>query len=631
MKRFKLLVLTGVVLLFAFSSVISSQRHSQMTNLLSLSMKTVSWSAAELEMELIKLKHAFRRVALSDLPAEQARLRFEIFWSRVEVLAVGEEARDFRSHPGVELLLQNLEKSLTRMEPQVMALTDGDAGAAKLLRQLEPMEQQIRRLNVQSFSGDRALFSLKRVFDLQYEANIYLLGLLISGAILVILVIRESQNNRRQAMHDSLTNLPNRNLFQKRLELAISKGRRKQLRVAVYMMDMNGFKEINDQLGHAAGDQLLREVAARLKNSIGEGEMVARLGGDEFGILQQSVAGPDEALVFARQLAAEINTPVSIMGQRISPRLSIGISLFPGDALQPDKLLNNADTAMYAAKNDDVCCRLFEQEMENRALRQRILAEDLARAIAQDQLQQLYQPIVSMKSRRVILVEALLRWRHPVYGEVSPLEVVSVAEQSGLAESLNFWVMTRACRQNMAWRAEGLVPPQVSVNISPMMYSRYDLVAMVERVLDETGLPADQLVIEVTEDTTMQDIESSPQILSRLRALGVELALDDFGTGHSSLSHLKQMPFQKLKIDKSFVRELESDPRDIELIKAIIQMAHGLGMQVVAEGIEEYSSYRQLCLQGCEYAQGYLLYKPLPSHEIGQVISGNQCPGLLQG
>ncbi|BDY03475.1 EAL domain-containing protein [Ferrimonas sp. YFM] len=630
MKRFKLLVLTCVVLLFAFSSVISSQRHSQMTNLLSLSMKTVSWSAAELEMELIRLQHAFRRVALSDLPADEARLRFEIFWSRVEVLAVGEEARDFRGHPGVEQLLQELRASLTRMDSQVMALSDGDVSALELLTQLAPMEEQVRQLNVRSFSGDRALFSLKRVFDLQYEANIYLLGLLLSGAFLVILVIRESRNNRRQALHDSLTNLPNRNLFQKRLELAISKGRRKQHKVAVYMMDMNGFKEINDQLGHAAGDQLLREVAARLKNSIGKGELVARLGGDEFGVLQQGVTGRDQALVFARQLAAEINTPVTILGQRISPRLSIGISLFPEDALQPDKLLNNADTAMYAAKNEEMCCRLFEQEMENRALRKRILAEDLKRAIAQDQLQQLYQPIVSVVDRRVILVEALLRWRHPVYGDISPLEVVALAEQSGLAESLNFWVMTKACHQNMAWRCEGLNPPQVSVNISPMMYSRYDLVAMVERVLAETGLPAEQLVIEVTEDTTMQDIESSPQILSRLRGLGVELALDDFGTGHSSLSHLKKMPFQKLKIDKSFVRELEASPRDVELIRAIIHMAHGLGMQVVAEGIEEYSSFRQLSQQGCEYAQGYLLYKPLPSGEIGQILSSDASVELLQ-
>ncbi|WP_051216007.1 putative bifunctional diguanylate cyclase/phosphodiesterase [Ferrimonas futtsuensis] len=631
MKRFKLLVLAGVVLLFAFSSVISSQRHSQMSNLLSHSMKTVSWSAAELEMELIKLQHAFRRVALSDLPADEARLRFEILWSRVQVLAVGEEARDFRSHPGVEPLLQDLGASLVHLDSQVMALTDGDLRALELMKQLQPMEALVRQLNVQSFSGDRALFNLKRVFDLQYEANIYLFGLLISGAVLVILVIRESRNNRRQALHDSLTNLPNRNLFQKRLELAISKGRRKQQRVAVYMMDMNGFKEINDQLGHAAGDQLLREVAARLKNSIGEGELVARLGGDEFGILQQNVAGSDQALVFARQLAAEVNTPVTILGQRISPRLSIGVSLFPEDARQPDKLLNNADTAMYAAKNEEMCCRLFEQEMENRALRKRILADDLARAIAQDQLQQLYQPIVSMKSRRVILVEALLRWRHPVYGDISPLEVVAIAEQSGLAESLNCWVMTQACRQNMAWRAEGLNPPQVSVNISPMMYSRYDLVAMVERVLVETEVPADQLVIEVTEDTTMQDIESSPQILSRLRSLGVGLALDDFGTGHSSLSHLKQLPFQKLKIDKTFVRELESSPRDVELIKAIIHMAHGLGMQVVAEGIEEYSSYRQLSLQGCEYAQGYLLYRPLPSHEIGKVLSRSAPSERLHG
>ncbi|TKB48688.1 EAL domain-containing protein [Ferrimonas sediminicola] len=619
MKRFKLLVLVGVVLLFALSSAISTQRHSQMTNLLSLSMKAVGWSAAEMEMELLKLKHAFRRLALDDIDADEVRLRFEIFWSRIEVLAVGEEAREFRQHPGVAPLLTGIAGVLEEMDAEVAVLTDGDPRALELAARLVPLEQRVRRLNVESFTGDSALLSLKRVFDLQYEANVYLLGLLISGAMLVLLLIRESRNNRWQALHDGLTGLPNRTLFRRGLEQAILRARAQEQKVAVLIMDMNGFKEVNDQLGHAAGDQLLREVASRLNDGAARGAMVARLGGDEFGVLCQ-VDSADEAVAFAEGLSDGVNAQITIKGQQLCPGVSIGISLFPDDAVKLDRLLNKADTAMYSAKSERLCCRLFDQEMEDRALRRRILTEDLVRAIDQDRLQQLYQPIVSMRSRRVVQVEALLRWRHPHYGEISPLEVVKLAEQSGLAESLNLWVMTQACRQNMVWRQSGLPPIQVSVNISPMSYSRFDLVAMVDAVLRETGLPAEQLVIEVTEDTTMQDIEASPQLLSRLRRLGVELALDDFGTGHSSLSHLKRMPFQKLKIDKAFVRELEQAPEEIAMIQAIIHMAHSLGMEVIAEGIEQFSSHRQLSRLGCDYAQGYLLYKPLTGGEVQRVL-----------
>ena len=387
------------------------------------------------------------------------------------------------------------------------------------------------------------------------------------------------------------------------------------------MIDMDGFKEINDRLGHAVGDALLQVVATRLAQSVGLSDVVARLGGDEFGIIQKNITNSDECVQLAQHIHELINSEINVHGYRIYSNVSIGISIFPEDAEHPDKLLNNADTAMYCAKNsDEAYYRLFEQEMNDSVLRYRILAESLQVALDHDQLQQIYQPIICLKTKRIVSVEALLRWHHEQYGYIPPLEVVSIAEEAGLAEKLNEWVLLKACSQNMTWRKAGLPWIQVSVNISPAMYTRYDLVDVISRTLSITGLPADQLIIEVTEDTTMQDIESSPGILHKLRRLGVELALDDFGTGYSSLSHLKKMPFQKLKIDKVFIQELKNAPRAMSFIRTIINLAHGLGMQVVAEGIEVIDNYEELYLEGCEYGQGYLFYKPATSNEIECIL-----------
>lgn len=629
MKRVKIFVLIFVVLMFALSSIVSSQRHYQVTNLLSLSMKTVGWSASELELELLKFMQALRRTALNDLRSEDLQLRFELLWSRIEILSVGEEARQFRNQPGARELLLNLKMRLVKLEPQVLGLKMGDQSAINILQELKPFQTYVRDFNVKSFSGNRAWANLKQIYSLQYEASMYLLGLLLSGGILVLLVIRESTVNRKQALHDGLTGLPNRNFFQKNLNQAITRSRNNSFRVAVHVIDMNGFKEVNDQLGHAAGDTLLQEVASRLEQSVRLSDTVARLGGDEFAIIQERIASPDECVHLALRVIDLVNDEIKIYGHRISPEVSIGISIFPDDADQPDKLLINADAAMYCAKKDySSNYRLFEQEMHDKALRRRVLSEDLQTALQQDQLQQVYQPIICLKTKRIVLVEALLRWHHTLYGYISPPEVVAIAEEGGLAEQLNEWVLQKACLQNMAWRNAGLPRIQVSVNISPTMFTRHDLVDMVSRVLTKTGLPADQLVIEITEDTSMQHIETLPKTLHKLRNLGVELALDDFGTGYSSLSHLKKMPFQKLKIDKVFIQELNNPPVDMSFIRTIIALAHGLGMQVVAEGVELFATFQALCLEGCEYGQGYLFYKPAPSNKIECMLQ--QSPVIAQ-
>ncbi|MBL1418652.1 MAG: bifunctional diguanylate cyclase/phosphodiesterase [Moritella sp.] len=624
MNRVKLFILTFVVLMFAASSIISTQRHTQVTDILTVSMKTVGWAASELELEMLKFMQALRLTALNDMKAEDLQLRFELLWSRVDVLSVGEETREFRNQTGATEFLQDIKQYLVELEPELLSLKMGDQNAIRIVQELKPFQTQVREFNVKSFSGDKAWGGLKQIHSLQNDANIFFIGLLLSGCILVLLVIRESAINRKQALHDSLTGLANRHFFQNSLEKTIAHSRRNNSRTAVHMIDMNEFKEINDRLGHAVGDALLQEVASRLTQSVCLSDVVARLGGDEFGIIQKNITSSEECVQLAQHIHEQINCEMNVHGYRLYPNVSIGISVFPDDAEHPDKLLNNADTAMYCAKNnDDVYYRLFEQEMNDSVLRYRILAESLQTALDHDQIQQVYQPIICLKTKRIVAVEALLRWHHEQYGYISPLEVVSIAEEAGLAETLNEWVLLKACSQNMSWRKAGLPLIQVSVNISPAMYTRYDLVGVVSRTLSMTGLPADQLIIEVTEDTTMQDIESSPDILQKLRRLGVELALDDFGTGYSSLSHLKKMPFQKLKIDKVFIQELNNAPKDMSFIRTIINLAHGLGMQVVAEGIEVIEHYEDLYLEGCEYGQGYLFYKPAPSHEIECILQEN--------
>ncbi|QUM84665.1 bifunctional diguanylate cyclase/phosphodiesterase [Moritella sp. 28] len=627
MKRIKLFVLIFVVLMFAVSSVISTQRYTQVTDILTHSMKTVGWTASELELEMLKFMQALRRTALNDMSAEDLHLRFELLWSRVGVLSVGEETRDFRSQPGAIELLRNIKQRLVEIESEVLNLKMGNQNAIRIVQELKPLQTRVREFNVNSFSGDRAWAGLKYVHSLHNDANIFLLGLLLSGCILVLLLIRESAVNRKQALHDSLTGLANRHFFQRDLKKTITHAQRNNSRAAVHMIDMNGFKEVNDRLGHAVGDALLQEISSRLAQSVCSSDVVARLGGDEFGIIQKHITSSDECVRLAQHIHEQINCEINIHGYRVYPNVSIGISVFPDDAEHPDKLLNNADTAMYFSKKDaDVCYRLFEQQMNDSVLRYRVLAESLQVALLHDQLQLVYQPIVCLKTKKIVLVEALLRWHHEQYGYISPPEVVSIAEKAGLAEKLNEWVLLKACSQNMLWRKACLPWIQVSVNISPAMYTRYDLVAIVSRTLSATGLPADQLVIEITEDTTMQDIESSPGILHKLRHLGVELALDDFGTGYSSLSHLKNMPFQKLKIDKVFIQELSNLPKDMSFIRTIINLAHGLGMKVVAEGIELIENYEDLYLEGCEYGQGYLFYKPVPSNEIEDILQENLSP-----
>lgn len=621
MNRFKLSIAAVVVLVFAAISTISAKRHHQVTSLISVSLKSVGWASSELEIETLKFMQALRRATLNNIDDDELWLRFDILWSRLDVLSTGEETQPFRSQPDALLLLGDLKQLLSRIEPLLAQNSRSEAVMNATLEELERLYARVRTLNVKSFSGDRAWGSLQRLSLLQYESNFYLMGLLLSGGILIFLLYRANATNKRQARRDSLTGLANRYAFHNALTEATHRARRKKTRYAVYILDLDNFKDVNDALGHPTGDKLLREIAGQLQQMLSPDIILARLGGDEFGMIQQDIQSTQGCLELSQKICEQLSHGIKIQGRQLFPSLSIGLSIYPDHGQDPNTLTKHADTAMYQAKSHGKNnYQLFQQSMNDKAARFRTLTNDLHQALAHNQLTLVYQPIVRLQDQRLMLVEALLRWQHDTYGAIPPPEIVAIAEESGQAERLNAWVLETACRQTKAWRRAGLPEIQVSVNISPAMHTRYNLEAMVINILAKTGLPAKQLILEISENTTAQAVESSLQTLQSLNDRGVKLALDDFGTGYSSLSHLTLMPFQKLKIDKAFIQQLTPTSKKMSVLKAILTLARDLDLKVVTEGIETEMQYQLVRDAGCQYGQGYLFSKPVSAAEIGNLL-----------
>ncbi|OMH27973.1 bifunctional diguanylate cyclase/phosphodiesterase [Motiliproteus sp. MSK22-1] len=620
--------LLAVIAIFAFSSIISYQRYTEASKILDVTLKTGAWASSELEGELLRFLNTLDLFRIGERTPNDLMLRFDLLWSRIQVLRVGEETEHLRELPGAQEMLNKLDQLMKEVDPVVLNLQVADIQTAEQLgERYRTFAPAVRRFNVESFSGRTKLLELRSTHDRQH---IFFLGLLISGAVLVLMLLRENARSRAQALHDPMTGLPNRKFFHDQLKIAEARSLRAGSRMAIYLIDLDDFKTINDSYGHSAGDRLLIEVARRLKDCVRQQDTVARLGGDEFAVIQEAVDHVDVSARLARRICKQIMLPIELNNNRVYPSASIGVSLFPNDSEKAEQVLINADTAMYLAKKDDgISYRFFEPEMNTAIVRRKRLSNDLSIAIKDNQLALFYQPIVNLNTGKIEATEALLRWHHEDYGYISPLEVVSIAEQFGLANQLNCWVLEQACRQNQRWIEQQLPSLSVSVNISPTMYTQYDLVGAVKKALAVSGMDANLLVLEVTEDTTMRDIETSPDILKKLRALDISLALDDFGTGYSSLSHLKRLPVQKLKIDKSFVQDLNNIPTDLRFIRTILSLAQSLELQVVAEGIEAEKNLKDLCLEGCHYGQGYLLSRPVQPNEMAELLKQQGADKLL--
>jgi diguanylate cyclase (GGDEF)-like protein/PAS domain S-box-containing protein len=423
-----------------------------------------------------------------------------------------------------------------------------------------------------------------------------------------------------QAFHDSLTDLSNRAVFRDRIEHALARGERNEGRLAVLLLDLDGFKTVNDSLGHDAGDQLLIAVAKRLEFQGRSSDTVARIGGDEFGILLEDDADESRARALADRALAAFAVPFEVRGREVFIRASIGIALSVPGHSETDELIRNADTAMYAAKAAGKGrYEFFRPFMHTRALERFEVQADLERALARGEFVVHYQPIVDFETGEARGVEALVRWNHPTRGLLGPLEFISVAEETGAIVPLGGWVLGEACRQTAAWRARHPAAANlwVSVNLSTRQLLEADLVTQVRDVLDASGLDASALTLELTEGSLMQDVEETVRKLRDLKDLGVHLAIDDFGTGSSSLGYLQRFPIDTLKIDKSFVDGIAADDsEDPALVRAIVQMAATLNLDTIAEGIEGSEQLNELLSAGCRSGQGYLFARPLQADAL---------------
>ncbi|MCU7843192.1 MAG: EAL domain-containing protein [Candidatus Thiodiazotropha sp. (ex Monitilora ramsayi)] len=423
------------------------------------------------------------------------------------------------------------------------------------------------------------------------------------------------------AHHDILTGLSNRFSLEDRLEQSLASARREQKKVAVFFIDLDRFKNINDSLGHQVGDQLLLNVAIRLRNEIRESDIAARIGGDEFVVVLTGMTQTSNVASTAESIGKAISQPYDIDGKRLETSSSIGISVFPTDGNNADELLKSADVAMYHAKDlGPNNYHFFTESMLIAAKERAELERELWVALDTDQFELHYQPQIRTADNRICGLEALIRWRHPTHGLVSPGKFIPIAEETGFIHALGKWVLDEACRQLVRWRTNGISKISVAVNLSVKQLQSETLVELVRTIMADNNITTDELEFEITETAAMNEPELAVAQLHALRALGVRLAIDDFGTGYSSLAYLKRLPIQSLKLDRTFVHDIKHNDNDTEICAATLALAHNLGLEVVAEGVETNEQRDFLAAHNCDYLQGYLFCKPMPAEDITRFI-----------
>ncbi|HEX7762192.1 MAG TPA: EAL domain-containing protein [Cellvibrio sp.] len=455
--------------------------------------------------------------------------------------------------------------------------------------------------------------------DKQQKAfGVCTIGTDISERKLAETALREQQSRLNyMAFHDSLTSLPNRSLFYDRIYHGLARARRANSRVALMLLDIDRFKNINDSLGHDAGDILLKAIATRLNEGVRDMDTVARLGGDEFVVVLEGIHDIDDVIFVANKLLSTLSRPIEVSGHSISTTVSIGVSLFPEDGDDTDELLKNADIAMYKAKEAGKNnCQFYTKGMNATAVNYLLLENDLRRAIEQQQLTLYYQPQVDLKTGEMTGVEALVRWQHPERGIVSPAHFIPLAEETGLIVPIGEWVLREACRQQKLWLDAGKYIGKIAVNLSPRQFRQKNFPGKVESILAEIGLAAKYLELEITESCAMEHAGETINQLNQLNQMGMYLAIDDFGTGYSSLAYLQRFPVQKLKIDRSFIHDIHDDANYAAIAKSIIGLAHNMQMRVIAEGVENEGQAEWLRTHGCDQAQGFFYAKPMTAKQL---------------
>ena len=433
---------------------------------------------------------------------------------------------------------------------------------------------------------------------------------------------------KKMAYHDHLTGLPNRRMFNERLEQAIFLAKRMERTFGIIFIDIDSFKIVNDTMGHDHGDELLKEIANRLLYATRKSDTVCRVGGDEFIISVQNLASPEDILIIADKLINCLREPIKLKGQDLFVTASLGISMYPADGEDVVTLIKNADIAMYTAKEKGknkyvLCTPVMKDKVEG----EMNLTNHLYRALERNELMVYYQPQISCSSGKIVGVEALLRWKHPELGMIPPAKFIPIAEKTGLIIPIGEWIFTEACRQNVSWAKAGIHPIRTAVNISLYQLQHPDIMERVEKMLLETGMNTEVLEIEVTESVAMSESKQILDTLKQLKDLGISISIDDFGTEYSSLSRLKEMPVDRIKIAMPFIQGINVSEKDEAITKAIITLANNLGLHTIAEGVETIEQVSFLNQRMCEEIQGFYYYKPLPAHEVDEILRSDQAIG----
>lgn len=433
---------------------------------------------------------------------------------------------------------------------------------------------------------------------------------------------QEKERFNHLVYYDALTNLPNRELFMDRLEQAVAQARRKKETGAVLALDLDHFKRINDTLGHSIGDQLIKAVSVRLLKTLYDSDTVTRISGGTFAVILSRIMKPEHAENVANKILTAFKSPFLIQEHELFTSCSVGIALFPDDGETGDVLIKNADAALHTSKERGKNrFQLYSSSNANNSFERLVLENSLRRALERDEFRLFYQPEVDLRTGKVVAVEALIRWQHPDLGFIPPLEFIPIAEETGLIHPIGEWVLRTACEQKRLWDAEGFNSMRVSVNLSARQFHYANIVDMTAEILKKTGVVPAELDFELTESTIMDHLEETTKTLQQLKSMGVHISIDDFGTGYSSLMYLKTFPIDTIKIDRSFIKDVTTDPDDQAITQAIISMAHSLKLDVVAEGVETRDQLELLKSQDCDVVQGYLFSKPIPAPEIPPLLS----------
>jgi len=577
----------------------------------------------EMAMDIDHALNSFQREARREqaeraLRASEQRLRTVIETEPECIKLLDSDGRLLEMNPaGLAMLEADSLEQAQQSNLLSFVLPDYRAPFIDLLRQVLQGESGILEFEIKGLKGTRRWLETHATPMQDSNGESRLLG------VTRDITARKQAEERVQYMahYDALTGLPNRVLLEDHASYAIQLAQRNNDSLAVLFLDLDHFKDINDTLGHSVGDALLVELANRLRQTLRAEDTVSRLGGDEFILLLPGAQMRGVAQV-AQKLLDVIAEPCRIAPYDLSVNASIGIALYPDDGLDLETLSKCADTAMYRAKQEGRHdFRFFTPEMQARSARNLQLVNALRSALERSQFEVHYQPQVSLQDGRIIGAEALLRWRHPEMGTISPAEFIPVAEDSGLILPIGEWVLRQAVQQTQTWLRDGLGPLVVAVNLSVVQFRLRDLPTLVTQILEQHGLPPEYLELELTEGVAMQDAQGAISVMSNLHDRGVRMSIDDFGTGYSSLSHLKKFKVYKLKIDQSFVRDISTDPEDKAIVSAIIQMARSLGLKTIAEGVETTGQQDFLREQGCDEAQGYFYSRPLPADQFTELLA----------